>query len=276
MLPQPRAGFRWVETAAGPSLVCEPLEFIAQHLFTTRTWMLASTTDGDRTSGWRQVAEEAGVDEAHLVRARQVHGASVVIRGRGADAGGRDLPEADILISDDPDAALAIQTADCVPLLIADPAHGAVAAAHAGWRGLAARVPERVVQAMTREFGCRPADLIAAIGPSISGPRYEVGYEVWKRFEDAGFPAAQVTRWFVEGRPEHAYFDGWQSASDQLEAAGVPSIQIHVAGLCTSTYPDVFCSYRRDGTGAGRLAAVIRAKQVRSSKAEVRSVASDF
>jgi polyphenol oxidase len=227
--------------------------------------MLASTTDDDRTPGWRQVAEEAGVDEPHLVRARQVHGASVVIRRRGGDAVGRELTEADILVSDDPDVALAIQTADCVPLLIADPAVGAVAAAHAGWRGLAAHVPERVVQAMTREFGCRPADLIAAIGPSISGPRYEVGHEVWERFEDAGFPAARMARWFVEGRPRHFHFDGWQSATDQLEDAGVPAIQIHLAGLCTSTYPDVFCSYRRDGTRAGRLASVIRSP----SKSEI-------
>jgi polyphenol oxidase len=248
-----------VQSAAGPFLVCEPLESIAPHFFTTRTWMLASTTDGDRASGWRQVAEEAGVDEARLVRARQVHGALIAIRRRSGGAVGRELPEADILISDDPDVVLAIQTADCVPILIADRAVGAVAAAHAGWRGLAAHVPERVVQAMTREFGCRPADLIAAIGPSISGPRYEVGHEVRDRFEDGGFPEARMARWFVEGRPRHFHFDGWLSAIDQLEAAGVPSMQIHVAGLCTWTHPEVLCSYRRDGTGAGRLAAVIRA-----------------
>jgi YfiH family protein len=201
-----------------------------------------------------------------LLRTRQVHGASVVIRRRGDVPGDGELPEADILISNDPDMALAIQTADCVPLLLADPVEGGVAAAHAGWRGLAAHVPERVVQAMTREFGCRPADLIAAIGPSISGPRYEVGHDVRERFESADFAAAQIARWFREGRPGHFHFDGWQSARDQLESAGVPSAQIHVAGLCTSTYPEVLCSYRRDGTRAGRLAAVIRAKQGRSSK----------
>jgi YfiH family protein len=192
-----------------------------------------------------------------------VHGASVVIRRRDGDrASGRELPEADILISDDPEVALAIQTADCVPLLVADAAHGAVAAAHAGWRGLAAHVPARVVQAMTQEFASRPADLIVAIGPSISGPRYEVGRDVRKRFEEAGFTAGQIARWFVDGRPQHFHFDGWQSARDQLEAAGVPPSQIHIAGLCTSTYPEVLCSYRRDGTRAGRLAAVIRARKV--------------
>jgi polyphenol oxidase len=264
MLPRPREGFRWVESAAGPALACEPLETAASNLFTTRAWMLGSANDGDRTPGWRQVAEEAGVQLTHLLRARQVHGASVAIRRRGDAQGGRELPEADILLSNDPDVALAIQTADCVPLLLADPVEGAVAAAHAGWRGLAAHVPERAVQALTREFGCRPADLIAAIGPSISGPRYEVGHDVRERFEGAGLAEAEIARWFVEGRPGHFHFDGWQSARDQLEAAGIPAAQIHVAGLCTSTYPEVLCSYRRNGTLAGRLAAVIRPRPGRA------------
>jgi polyphenol oxidase len=260
MLPRPREGFRWVESAAGPVLVSEPLEAAAPHFFTARAWRLGSAADGDPTSGWQQVAEEAGVDESHLLRARQVHGASVVVCRRGDDPRGSE-PAADILITDDPDVALAIQTADCVPLLIADPVEGAVAAAHAGWRGLAAHVPERAVQALTREFGCRPANLIAAIGPSISGPRYEVGDDVRERFEGADFAAAGIARWFAAGRPGHFQFDGWQSARDQLEAAGVPPIQIHVAGLCTSTYPEVLCSYRRDGARAGRLAAVIRPRR---------------
>jgi copper oxidase (laccase) domain-containing protein len=102
--------------------------------------------------------------------------------------------------------------------------------------------------------------LIAVIGPSISGPRYEVGRDVRDRFEGAGFTGDQMACWFEDGRPEHFHFDGWRSARDQLELAGVPSDHIHIAGLCTSTYPEVLCSYRRDGTRAGRLAAVIRPK----------------
>jgi YfiH family protein len=250
-----------VESAAGPSLVCEPLAAAASNFFTTRAWTLGSAA-ADRTLGWRQVADVAGVDASRLKRARQVHGASVAIFRRGSDPGGGELPEVDILISDDPDVALTIQAADCVPMLLADPVHGAAGAAHAGWRGLAAHVPEQAVQAMTREFGTRPADLIVAVGPSISGPRYEVGRDVRERFEEAGFTEAQIAAWFAPGRPEHFQFDGWQSARDQLEAAGVPSAQIHVAGLCTSTYPDLLCSYRRDGAAAGRLAGVIRAREV--------------
>jgi polyphenol oxidase len=191
----------------------------------------------------------------------QVHGAAVVVRraGDAARSTGEPLPEADILISDDPSLALAIQTADCVPLLIADRVTGAVAAAHAGWRGLAAGVPGVTVAALARELGSSPADLVAAIGPSISAERYEVGQDVRSRFLAAGFSAQVIERWFHAGeRPDHWLFDGGRSARDQLEAAGLQAASIHSSELCTATYPDLFCSYRRDGAGAGRIAAAIR------------------
>jgi YfiH family protein len=119
-------------------------------------------------------------------------------------------------------AVLAIQTADCVPLLMADPKTGAVAAAHVGWRGLAARVPAVAVKTMAEQFGTRPSDLVVAIGPSISTARYEVGEEVRARFEAASFRSDRLRNWFpAETRPAHWLFDAWQSALDQLEAAGV-------------------------------------------------------
>ena len=254
-------GFEWRETPAGPALVCPALEPYAAHLFTTRLWALGSRPDGDRTSGWADVASALGVDVAHLERAHQVHGASVVVRRAGDPARGTaPLPDADIIVSDDPAIVLSIQTADCVPLLIADRRTGAVAAAHAGWRGMAARVPEVAVQALSRAFGSRAADLVAAIGPSISASRYEVGQEVRERFEEGGCGPPQLARWFVPAeRPGHWYFDGWTSAREQLQASGVPADRIHLAGLCTASHPDLLCSYRRDGKAAGRIAGAIRA-----------------
>jgi hypothetical protein len=240
---------------------------MADHVFTTRPWALGSSvvaTDAD----WQPVAAALDVDLAHLVRAHQVHNASVVVcrEGDGGfDATRARTTGADIIVSNDASLALAIQAADCVPLLIADARTGAVAAAHAGWRGLAARVPSVAVEALTREFGSRPEDLVAVIGPSISAERYEVGGDVRDRFQAAGCAAALIDRWFRPGdRRGHWFFDGWRSARDQLEAAHLRPGNIHVAALCTASHPEALCSCRRDGTGAGRVAGAIRKLRVKS------------
>jgi YfiH family protein len=272
-LPRPKGAFRWTELPAGPALVSDALGSVA-HLFTTRPWTLGSSANGNDPVGWRQVASAIGVPAGDLVRVRQVHGASVVVVRRHGDhlpagLGGLDaanvLAEADILLAQDPAVAIAIQTADCVPILIADKRKGVVAAAHAGWRGLASRVPMVAVDALAREFRSRPEDLIAAVGPAISAARYEVDLPVMSRFEERGFSAEHIGRWFYDGHPDrehpdHWYFDGTQSAHDQLAVAGVPVSQIHLARLCTATHADLLCSYRRDGKASGRMAAVIRAK----------------
>jgi len=261
-LPETTGTFRWTQTAFGPALVCDALAELATHSFTTRPWTLGRSIGPDHEEGWREVAAAAGVAPGDLVRVHQVHGASVVVvrrRGAGETVPSPGLPDADILMTGDPAVALAIQTADCVPMLIADRRTGAVAAAHAGWRGLAARVPTVVVDALGREFGSRPEDLIAAVGPSISAARYEVDADVMSRFEQNGFSAEHIGRWFYDGdRAEHWFFEGSQCARDQLEVAGLPPSQIHLARLCTATHGDLLCSYRRDARASGRMAAVIR------------------
>jgi copper oxidase (laccase) domain-containing protein len=103
------------------------------------------------------------------------------------------------------------------------------------------------------------------VGPSISAACYEVGDEVRARFREGGCHEAALARWFLEGaRPGHWQFDGWTAAHDQLEAAGLSGEHIHVAALCTAGHPDLFCSYRRDGKGAGRIAAAIRPRPARA------------
>jgi YfiH family protein len=160
---------------------------------------------------------------------------------------------------------------------MADERTAAVAAAHGGWRGLAAGVPSAAVAALAREFGSRPSDLIAAIGPSVGACCYEVGTEVRDRFEAAGFGRGRIARWFrteppsssrnpsMPGIPRllrasHWFFDGWSAARDQLEEAGVPAARIFVAELCTASHPDTMCSYRREGSAAGRMAGAIRSR----------------
>jgi len=258
MLPEPSPGFKWIQSTHGPALVCEALAPWADHVFTTRSWTLGSAGGCEQERGWEEIASALGVPGAALLRARQVHGADVIVHRAGDDRSGR-LGEADVLVTDDPSVGLAIQTADCLPLLIADRRTGAIAAAHAGWRGLAARVPQAAVRALADQFGGRAGDLVAVIGPAISAPRYEVGADVRARFEQAGCTAEQLARWFTAAaRPAHWNFDGWVAASDQLTAAGLSGEQIHAASLCTASHPAVFCAYRRDGAGAGRIAAAIR------------------
>jgi purine-nucleoside/S-methyl-5'-thioadenosine phosphorylase / adenosine deaminase len=274
-LPQPSGSFAWVQAAPGPALVCRALEPFARHLFTTRSWALGASFD----SGEEPWIEIAGAMDAKITRVRQVHGAAVLIRHADAPAGaaidGAQRPTADIIVSNNPREALAIQTADCVPLLIADRRTGAVAAAHAGWRGLAAGVPRVAVEALVREFGSRPRDLIAAAGPSIGACCYEVGADVREQFARAPFVGPVLDRWFSAAaqptarnpsmagvrraaRSGHWYFDSGSAARAQLVAAGVPAEQVFAADLCTASHPRALCSYRRDGPGAGRLAAAIR------------------
>jgi len=266
MLPKPNEGFDWVQGASRPTLVCRALEPYAANLITTRQWPLGAATAEDRDGAWDDVASAMGVAAAGLARAQQVHGAAVVVRRRGNPPGvispaASALPQADILVSNDPALAVAVQAADCVPILIADRRAGAVAAAHAGWRGLSSRVPRATVRALSAAFESRVSDLVAAVGPSISAEHYEVDAAVRNAFESAGFSDAQLRRWFLPGvRPAHWQFDGWAAAREQLADAGIADDQIFVAGLCTFTRADLLCSYRRDGKAAGRIAAAIRAR----------------
>jgi YfiH family protein len=277
-LPKTSDGFEWVQLPAGPALVCRPVERHASHLFTTRPWRLgasASSTAND-AGAWHEVAAAMGVETPRLARLRQVHGSAVVTYRRGAPLPAAGvLPEADIVISDVPGVALAVQTADCVPVVMVDRRRGVVAAVHAGWRGLAARAPVVALERMGRDFGTRREDLLVVIGPAIGACCYEVGPDVRTQFERAAFTPVQLEGWFsarpvASGfnptmtslsplrREGHWFFDASQSARDQLTSAGLTGAQIFASGLCTASHPDVFCSYRRDGAPAGRMAAAIR------------------
>ena len=277
-LPKPNGGFRWAQPFADaqgkPALVCDALEPFARHFFTTRGWKLADRTI-ESTDGWKDVALAAHVGVESLSRLHQVHGADAAIYKVGRPAPGPEAPRADIALTDDPAVAVAVQTADCLPILIADRRTRAVAAAHAGWRGLAARVPLVAVERMHADFGSRVDDLVVAIGPAIGACCYEVGEDVRARFAQTGFASGQIARWFhiepaqlvdnppmrtlaATRRAGHWFFDAWSCVRDQLESAGVPHDRIFIADLCTASHEDTFCSYRRDGSVAGRMAAVIR------------------
>ena len=273
MLPQPSESFAWVQSPTRRGLICRPLEPLARHLFTTRSWLLGSGS-APGPEAWTEIADGVGTDPERLLRVRQVHGADVLLHRATVARVSADIA-ADIIAGDDASTALAIVTADCVPLLIADVRTGAVAAAHAGWRGTALGVAAAAVNALMTAFGSRPEDLVAAIGPSIGPCCYEVGWDVRERFIAESFQEAELARWFSTAAaqlpanppmarrtslpsPGALFLNLWEATRDQLEVAGVRPDHIFAAELCTASHAGTLCSYRRDGQNAGRLAAVIR------------------
>ena len=254
-VPEP---FYWTNEAWGPALRCRALDPIAPHLFTSRALQLSSA------EGRMAAAHAIGAAEAVMVT--QVHGNGVVVVRRG-EARPSAATAADVLVSDDPQMAVAVRAADCVPLLLGDRRTGAVAAVHAGWRGTAAGAAAAALQAMHREFSTDPADIVAAIGPSIGACCYEVGSELVDAFAAAGHARHLIDRWFVTRPPARGSrerstlrLDVARANRDQLILAGVPEERVHAAGMCTAEHLDVFTSFRAEKEKAGRLAGVIRAR----------------
>jgi YfiH family protein len=169
----------------------------------------------------------------NLATLRQVHSAICV------QASGRAgvLGEGDALLENRPGSVVAVKTADCLPILLVDEGHGAVAAVHAGWRGTVAGIAQRAVEAMHREFGARPGELHAAIGPGIGKCCYEVGPEVAAQF----------------GQQGRAHVDLAAANRQQLMDAGVTPERIYASNLCTMCRCEEFHSFRRDKEAAGRL-----------------------
>jgi polyphenol oxidase len=216
-----------------------------------------------------------GVKGAALARLDQCHGD--VIHRLGAVPA--TALRGDALLSTTPGLLIGVQIADCVPILLVDRRHRAVAAVHAGWRGTLARIAEKTIGRMKMEFDTRAEDILAAIGPAIGGCCYEVGPEVAQAFAGQ-FPEAR--QWF-EGPFDHlsngddpAPFP-WLSMTPPgheapaprvrldlraanrwlLEASGVPAAQIVSSSLCTSCRKELFFSHRRDHGKTGRMMAVI-------------------
>jgi YfiH family protein len=179
-----------------------------------------------------------------------------VYHASGARITGAPIGDADIIASSDDRIALAVQVADCVPLLIADAQNGQVVAAHAGWRGTAANAAGVAVAELASNRAAS-GSVIAALGPSIGPCCYRVGDELLGAFEGQGCSSEDMGRWFVR-RGANLYLDLWQANLDQLMRAGVSESRAFVSRLCTSCHPDWFYSYRREGTGTGRLVGFIR------------------
>jgi len=185
-----------------------------------------------------RMAGALGVAPDRLVTAYQIHSPHVVV---ATDPWTRaEAPRADAVVTRERGLAVGVTTADCGPLLMADPAAGVVGAAHAGWKGALAGVAEAAIAAM-EELGAARKRMVVALGPMIRQPSYEVGPEFVARFTAA---EPQNDRFFAPaGRDGHAMFDLAGYITARLQRAEVGRIED--LGHCTYADPDRFFSYRR-------------------------------
>jgi YfiH family protein len=179
-------------------------------------------------------------DVADVATLRQIHSDKVLLAEHSGCLG-----EGDALITNRPGIALSIRTADCLPILIADPVQRAIAAIHAGWRGTVQGIAPKTVQAMQEQFGSRPEDLVVVVGPGIGKCCFEVGPVVAAQFNLSG----------------RAKIDLVETVRRQLGRNDGAARQFDSSGLCTVCHAGLFHSYRRDREAAGRMVTFIGIKE---------------
>ncbi len=250
------------------------------------------TTQAGTTSRSRPVVPCSLSPAPYLVTLRQFHSGMIRVveaedraqPARLQTGDGRAVLRGDGMMTDVPGVLLGIQTADCVPILVADVRGRAVAAFHAGWRGTLARIVERGIGTMRLHYGSRPQDLVAVVGPSIGPCCYAVGEEVRHEFEsqfayarelfsevhDSNPVRKKYPMLFLTARaPGHSnigpqiHLDLWEANRRQLLDAGVPARRITVIGECTAcagvgtAAGRKYFSHRAESGFTGRMMAVV-------------------
>jgi len=222
--------------------------------------------------------------DMRVIGLRQIHSDIVHVANSAEPKPSVDAAKADALITNDPGLLLVVQVADCVPILLADRKRRAIAAIHSGWRGTLQRIAEKALGRMQMEFGTRPRDIIAALGPGIGQCCFEVGPEVAAEYA-AKFPDARewfqgpfdsLARgdndpnwlpWLTMRPPGHqppeprVHLDLIAANRSILSSAGVPPGNISSSGFCTACRTDLFFSYRRERV-TGRMMAAIGIRQL--------------
>ena len=270
-----RAGFYWRQVNGVRALVCRPLEDDGfTNGFSTRFGGIsAMPQDSLNLAGFNEDAAENILENRRrflklfdgtwsLAGCWQMHGTDVrivrdVSEAKPAENATGDTIYCDAIVSNAPNVLAGVKTADCVPILIADPDTGTFAAVHAGWRGTYAGIVLYAIERLTAEYKSQPESLRVAIGPAAASCCYEVGREVIDGFKERFANADDL---FTPTREGHARIDLFKANRDQLTAAAVRNERIHTAPLCTMCRTDLFFSYRREKQihgKVGRLMAVI-------------------
>ena len=193
-----------------------------------------------------------------VIQGHQVHGDRIAVIDKPGLTRA-DLEGYDSFICKLPGVAIGVRTADCVPILLYDPVQRVVAAVHSGWKGTVLKISLKTIRLMERDFGCRPADLRAVIGPAIGPNSFQVGPEVVDKFRNTGFPMTQI--WSFRGESDGSpmsgghHIDLYTANRWILEESGVRDIQVFDIDTFTDTS---FFSARREGTACGRNINAIR------------------
>ncbi len=244
------------------------------HLFSTRmggvsegiySSMNLSYTRGDEKESvdenFRRIAAVLGCGVEDMVCSDQTHTTNLRIVGKADGGKGitreRDYSDVDGLLTDEPGVYLATFFADCVPLYFVDTRRKAVALAHSGWRGTVARMGQCVVERMREAYGTDPADLVAAVGPSICQECYEVSEDVADAFASAFHkPGQEREILFAKGGGKYQ-LDLWRANGIVLAEAGILEENIQVTDLCTCHNDRYLFSHRASRGQRGNLGAFL-------------------
>lgn len=191
----------------------------------------------------------------------QVHEDKVAIV-KSRDLTCEDLQGIDALITNLPEIAIGVKTADCVPILLFDPINKVIAAIHSGWKGTVKKISHKTINLMQEQFNINPCNLLAVIGPSIGASSFQVGEDVAQQFDKACFPMNDILTNQGERIPNSMqgglHIDLWKANKWLLEQKGIPSSNIHIAGICTYLNNNLFFSARREGITCGRIINAIK------------------
>ncbi len=247
---------------------------IVRHLFSTRlggvskgifSSMNLSYTRGDDKEAvdenYRRIAEALGCEVSDIVCSDQTHTTNIRVvkendKGKGILIP-KDYTDVDGLITNIPGIVLATFYADCVPLFFIDTRNRAIGLSHSGWRGTAGRMGARTIEAMGKEYGTRPEDITAAIGPSICQDCYEVSEDVAEVFQKEFQESGQCEKLLMNKGNGKYQLDLWEANRMVLTQAGVLPDKIQVTDICTCCNPDYLFSHRASNGKRGNLGAFL-------------------
>lgn len=238
---------------------------LTRHAFTTRLggascgtieglnfgFRVNDTPDAVRQN-YRYLAQDLDLIYDNIVLSRQthtdhIHKVTAEDKGKGLTRDS-DIFDIDGLITNIPNIPLVIFTADCVPVLLFDKKQRAIGAIHAGWRGTVQQISAKAITLMVKTYGSVPADILAAIGPSIGPCCFEVEWNTAQCFAPS----------FISEKPDGKFhIDLWAANRQQLTDCGIPPENIYIAQKCTKCNPNIYYSYRAQQERTGRMAAVI-------------------